>query len=624
MPARRGQVVVDDKFWSPRRRTVQEITVPYQFEKLRTGGQFEALRLGWNPGDPNEPHIFWESDVAKWIEAASYVIERDYDAKLDERIDEAIALLANAQQPDGYLNVYFTVVRPGHRFTDLRDAHELYCAGHLIEAAVAHHIATGKRSLLDVVAKYVTLIEREFGAGGSAEGGYDGHEEIELALVKLYRVTGERRYLDLSARFINARGTQPFFFDDERERRGDEGWAGEHAAFRPRPQMPERYREYSQAHAPVREQRTVVGHAVRAMYLYTAMADLALELDDASLRTACERLWNDLVSSKLYVTGGIGSDRVLESFGSAYDLPNADAYAETCAAIGLVFWAQRMALLTGESRYVDVLERALYNGVLSGMSADGTHFFYQNPLASRGDVERSPWFGTACCPPNIARLLSSLEDYIYAVKDSALTVNLFVSGSVTIAVGAQAVGIRITTGYPWDGGVCVEFDADDAFELELRLRIPAWTDGQARIEINGRAWEASVEQGYAVIRKTWEPGDEVLLTLPMDPFRVHGDVQMRSTHSKVAIQRGPLVYCIEETDNAGPVAQLRIDRAARLRTIRRKDAVHVLADGFREISTDESLYSSADLASEPTQLNAVPYFSWANRGIGSMEVWIRE
>ncbi|HEX2145923.1 MAG TPA: beta-L-arabinofuranosidase domain-containing protein [Glycomyces sp.] len=619
-----ADVLIADAFWSPRRATVRTRTIPHQEERLREGGQFEALLLKPRSHDGDEREmfpIFWESDVAKWIEAASYVLAREDDPELDAALDRAIALLAGAQQEDGYLNNYFTAVKPGKRFTDLRDAHELYCAGHLIEAGVAHYEATGKTSLLDIVRRYADLIDREFGSGGSCEGGYCGHQEIELALVKLFRATGERRYLDLSLRLTDNRGKSPFYFDVEAERRGDAGYFGGNG---PIVRSDKRSREYGQTHAPVREQATAVGHSVRAMYQYTAMADLALELGDDGLKEACERLWDDLVSTKLYVTGGIGSDPSIEGFGKAFDLPDRTGYAETCAAIGLVFWAHRMMLLTGEAKYVDVLERALYNGVLSGASADGTKYFYGNPLASDGTVERSDWFDCACCPPNLARLLTSLEQYVYVADADGLAVNLFVCGTAEFDHAGNRVKIEQTSDYPWEGAIGFAFDLEAPLAMTLRLRLPEWTTGAASIAVNGTTLPYTTDRGYAVLARTWAPGDRVELTLPMAPVLVRADARVESAHGKVAIQRGPIVHCVEEVDNVAPVPHLVVARSGDLRTEHADGHDQIIADGLVDEPADGGLYRTEAPAPKRTEIRTVPYYAWANRGKSTMAVWVRE
>ena len=621
-------VTIDDRFWSPRREVVRTGTIPQQERQLRSGGQFEALRLGWKPGDPNEPHIFWESDVAKWIEAASYSLAKTPDPVLDAAVDEAIDLLAGAQQEDGYLNVYFTVVAPGKRFTDLRDTHELYCAGHLIEAGVAHHSATGKTSLLDIVRRFADLIDREFGPGGSAEGGYDGHEEIELALVKLYRATGERRYLDLSKRLIDARGTQPFYFDLEREERGTEGYFS--FAFPERPKQVQRFREYTQSHLPVREQTEAVGHSVRAMYLYTAMADLALEYGDDGLRSACERLWQNLTEKKMYVTGGLGSDPSIEGFGPDYDLPGIGGYAETCAAIGLVFWSQRMALLTGEGRYADVMERALYNAALSGASAEGTHYFYGNPLASDGSVHRHEWFGVACCPPNFARLLTSLEYYAYAEGANEALVTLFVAGSAAFSLDSGAVRLDVATEYPRSGSVSITVTPAEAATFTIAVRMPGWAGGSATAEVNGDPVDvpSAVAGGYLRLEREWREGDVITLDLPLAPQRIWANPAVTEDVGRVALRRGPLVYCLEGVDHDVPVAALSLPRDSGFGTELDEDLgiEAIVADGFADVAPDgdDRLYRETPPDSRPTRVRAVPYFAWANRGQSTMEVWIRE
>ena len=625
-------VTITDTFWSARRETVRTSTLPTQLHHLKTHGQLEALRLQWRAGDPDEPHIFWDSDVAKWIEAASYSLAAHPDPELEAEVDAAISLLAGAQQPDGYLNTYFSVVAPGQRFTDLRDAHELYCAGHLIEAGVAHFESTGRKSLLDVVRRYADLIADVFGPGPGQIRGYDGHEEIELALVRLARVTGERRYLELATFFVDERGREPYFFDLEAEQRGTPGYfAGE---FTDRDDEPRRYREYLQAHAPVREQTEAVGHSVRAMYLYSAMADLAAENSDQTLLDACRTLWEHLTGTRMYLTGGIGSSATNEGFTADHDLPDLDAYAETCAAIGLVFWSSRMARLDRDSRYGDVLERALYNGVLSGVSADGTHFFYDNPLASRGDKHRSAWFGVACCPPNLARLLTSLGSYAYAASPDELSVELYLAGTATAVLGGAAVTLQQQAELPWNGAVRLEVQLADQQQADftLALRIPAWAGRGGRapsLRVAGETVElaAVAERGYARLTRTWRSGDVVELELPTAPERVWAHPAVESAAGKVALTRGPLVYCFEATDHDAPLHTLALDREAAL-----TDADDVV-DGLVALTTtgsadeaggDDRLYRDQPPARREHPLTAVPYYSWDNREPGAMTVWLRE
>ena len=618
-------VQIEDEFWAPRREMIRTRTLRQQEQQLRKPGhQFDALKLTWTKGDP-EPHIFWESDVAKWIEAASYCLEQTDDPELEASVDEAIELLAGAQQPDGYLNVYFTVVRPGERFTDLRDAHELYCAGHLIEAGVAHYQATGKTTLLEITRRYADLIDKVFGPGGQCEGGYDGHQEIELALVKLYQATGERRYLELSRRLIANRGQQPLYFDKETERRGSGGYFSE--LFTERAQQVQRFREYNQSHQPVTEQSEVVGHAVRAVYMYSAMTDLAAIYEDTDLAAACDRLWENLTNKKMYITGGIGTDHTIEGFGPNYDLPDEHGYAETCAAIGLVQWSQRMANTRRQGRYVDVLERALYNGVLSGASADGVHYFYGNPLASNGTVHRHEWFGVACCPPNLARLLSELGSYAYSEGPNEARVNLYIAGTANFTLNNGKVKVTQETDYPRAGKVKIVISPDtqgDAFTFSVR--IPVWSE-KASLKLNGELLDIStdVQDGYLSLNRSWANGDTLELDLGLEPRRVYANPAVASAAGKTALHWGPLVFCLEGIDHDSPVRSLALPRNATLHAQpdERSGTVTLNAAVDAPIPVSE-LYTSAVPEKQAETLTAVPYFSWANRGLSEMTVWIRE
>ncbi|HEV2662828.1 MAG TPA: beta-L-arabinofuranosidase domain-containing protein, partial [Ktedonobacteraceae bacterium] len=424
-------VTIDDQFWSPHLRVNREQSLPHIYQFCAETGRIDALRLNWKPGVEPVPHIFWDSDVAKWLEAASYSLATHPDPALEARVDELVGLLVAAQQPDGYLNSYFTAVEPEKRWTNLRDWHELYCAGHLIEAAVAHFQATGKRVLLDALCRYADYIASVFGPEEGKKRGYPGHEEIELALVKLYRVTGEERYLRLSEYFINERGRQPHYYDAEARQRGEDPAAYYHKTY-----------EYNQSHLPIREQSQVVGHAVRAMYFYSAVVDIAGELHDQSLFDADQRLWQQLCSKRMYITGGLGPSAHNEGFTTDYDLPNENAYAETCAAIAFVFWNHRLLQLDCNARYADMLERALYNGVLSGVSLDGRKFFYVNPLASSGGHHRQEWYSVSCCPPNVARLFASLGQYIYAANANELAVHLYIQSTARVTLAGREVTVR--------------------------------------------------------------------------------------------------------------------------------------------------------------------------------------
>lgn len=614
------QVTLADDFWAPRLETNRSATLPIEYEQCRDTGRLEAFKLNWKPGQEPVPHIFWDSDVAKWIEAASYSLSTHPDVKLAALLDEVAALVASAQQPDGYLNTHYTVVEPDRRWTNLRDRHELYCAGHLIEASVAHYQATGQRTLLDVARRYADHIGTVFGPGPDQKRGYCGHEEIELALVKLYRSTGERRYLELSQYFVDERGRQPYYYDAEARARGEDPrayWAKTYA--------------YVQAHQPVREQERVTGHAVRAMYLYSAMADLAGETGDASLLRACERLWRHLVSRNLYITGGIGPSSHNEGFTGDYDLPNQSAYAETCAAVGLVFWSHRLLQLTGEGAYADVMERVLYNGALSGVSLNGERFFYVNPLASRGDHHRQAWYDCACCPPNIARLLASLGQYIYSTGAGEVAVHLYAQGQAQMEVAGQPLTLKQVTRYPWDGQIEITLEPKVPVTFALKLRLPAWCR-EARLTVNGEPVVVAplLDRSYIVVRRLWQAGDRVRLELAMPVERVYAHPQVGQDVGAVALQRGPLVYCVEQVDQAEPVQRLRLPAGATLTSHFEPDVLGgvVVITGealaVDEADWDGQLYRAQSPKLRPATLKAIPYYAWDNREAGAMQVWLPE
>jgi DUF1680 family protein len=619
-PVAHTAVVFEDGFWAPRMRRLRECTLPSMYEQFKRQGHLAAFQGEWTPGHKPIPFVFSESEVTKWLEAASYSLASYPDAALQALVDEAIALIASVQQPDGYLNVWFTRIAPGKRWTNLRDWHELYCAGHLIEAAVAHYEATGQRSLLDVTCRYVDHIDRTFGREAGKRRGYSGHPEVELALVKLYRATKEPRYLALARYFVEERGQQPLYFDEEARARGEDPadyWAKTY--------------EYCQAHLPVREQAQVVGHAVRAMYLYSAMADLAKELNDASLLQACERLWQHLTSTRFYLTGSLGSSAANEGMTADYDLPNAAAYAETCAAIGLVFWGHRMLQLDPHRRYADLLELALYNGVLSGVSLDGALYFYENPLESLGAHHRQEWFECACCPPNVARLLASLGRYVYGVSKTDILVHLYAQSTSRLRLGTQHVTLRQETNYPWDGEITLRVEVEEPSVFAISLRIPGWCP-QALLSVNGETipLDQALHQGYARIERRWHAGDCVTLHLEMPIQRVYAHPAIRSNDGQVALQRGPLVYCLEAADNLAPLHRIRLPRTAALESRFQPD----LLGGVVVIQGNASVLEEADWAgvlyrpSPPQQttytLTAIPYYAWDHRQPGEMRVWFRE
>ncbi|HIE27365.1 TPA: glycoside hydrolase family 127 protein [Candidatus Poribacteria bacterium] len=620
------QVTVEDVFWAPRIRVNRERTIPHEYKQCKDTGRIDAFLLNWKPGMEPKPHYFWDSDVAKWIEAASYSLATHPEAELDALLDEVIEKIAGAQQENGYLNNYFTQVEPENRWINLGMWHELYCAGHLMEAAVAHFEATGKRKFLDVMCRYADYIDSVFGPG--KRDGCPGHEEIELALVKLYRVTGEQRYLKLSQFFLDQRGQKPSFFKREMEKLTPEQASGHRHFFGEEDDF---HTEYCQDHLPVREQSEVVGHAVRAMYLYCGMADVANETGDQGLLAACERLWDNVCRKRMYITGGIGPSRSNEGFTQDYDLPNESAYAETCAAVALVFWNHRLLQLQGDSRFADVMERALYNGTISGVSLDGKKFFYVNPLESRGDHHRQDWFGCACCPPNIARLIASIGGYIYSQAEGDAYVHLYVRGSGTLQVGGKQVVLRQETDYPWDGTIRISVEPKEPTVFGLNLRIPNWSRN-ATLIVNGEKMEVDslTNLGYARIEREWKSGDEVELVLPMPVERIESHPAVRQNSGCVALQRGPVVYCIEQVDNPVPLHRVILPHDAELKTQFDKELLGGVAvvKGNALIVDDADwdgmLYRAEPSKLKPFEITAIPYYAWDHREPGEMRVWIRE
>jgi len=642
-PLSPAKVRIQDPLWSRVEELVREVVIPYQYEALHDRipnvDPSHAIRnfriaAGLEEGEFGGM-VFQDSDVAKWLEAVGYSLMTHPDPELEQLADEVIDLVAKAQQPDGYLNTFFTIKEPGKRWTNLLDCHELYCAGHMIEAAVACYLATGKRKLLDVVCRFVDHIDEVFGDEEGKLPGYDGHQEIELALVKLYGVTGDEKHLRLAQYFIDKRGTEPHFFLQEWERRGGiSHWGG---VKRP-VHLP-----YHQAHKPVREQDVAVGHAVRAVYMYTAMADLARLNGDESLLAACDRLWNNIVTRQMYITGGIGSTHHGEAFTFDYDLPNDTVYAETCASIGLIFFANRMLQLRARGEYADVMERALYNTVLAGMAQDGKHYFYVNPLevwpeASRHNPGRHHvrpvrpgWFGCACCPPNVARLIASLGQYAYGASDDAAFVHLYVGGEADVQVAGQDVRLQVTSGYPWDGQISIKVTDVQGHRFKLAVRVPGWSS-EARLKVNGQelALAGLVADGYAYIDREWKDGDEAVLELDMSAHRVYAHPSVRANAGKVALQRGPLVYCLEEADNGAPITSLMLPADAELRSRFDEQLLGgctvIESDGWRDDSEawGEELYRTAGKKRQPAKLTFIPYYLWANRGEGEMTVWVRE
>ena len=624
-PVPLSQVTVEDEFWAPRIRVNREQTIPHEYKQCKDTGRIDAFLLNWQPGVEPKPHYFWDSDLAKWIEAASYSLATHPDVELDELLGEVIEKIAGAQQEDGYLNTYFTQVEPENRWINLGMWHELYCAGHLMEAAVAHFEATGKRKFLDVMCRYADYIDSVFGPG--KRDGCPGHEEIELALVKLYHVTEEQRYLNLSRFFLDQRGQKPSFFKREMEKLTPEQAGGHRHFFAEEDNF---HTEYCQDHLPVREQSEVVGHAVRAMYLYCGMADVANETGDQGLLAACERLWDNVCRKRMYVTGGIGPSRRNEGFTQDYDLPNSSAYAETCAAVGLVFWNHRMLQLQGDRRFADVIERALYNGTISGVSLDGKKFFYVNPLESRGDHHRQDWFGCACCPPNIARLIASIGGYIYSQAEKDAYVHLYVQGNGTLEIGGRRVVLRQETDYPWDGTISISVTPEKPVVFGLNLRIPAWSRG-GTLTVNDETVdiEELMNLGYARIERKWQAGDKVELTLPMPVERIESHPAVQQDIGHIALQRGPIVYCLEQVDNCVPLHRIVLPRDAELKVQFKKDLLGGIAiikgEGLviDDSDWDNTLYRSEPSKLKPFEITAIPYYAWDHREAGEMRVWMR-
>jgi uncharacterized protein len=605
-------VKLTDDFWEPRRRINREITLPSQYRHLEETGRLDNFRrASGKTGGEYQGIYFNDSDVYKWLEAAAWTLAEGSDPELERMVDAAITEVEDAQRPDGYLNTYFTFEKATQRWTDF-DLHEMYCAGHLFQAAVAHFRATGSERLLDVATRFADHICDTFGSEEGKRHAVDGHEEVEMALVELFRVTGEKRYLEGAQYFIDARG---------------QGLLGH-----PYGQHPP---SYSQDHEPLRDQSEVVGHAVRALYLYCGAADVYAETGEPALLQTLERLWEHMTTRRMYVSGGLGSRYDGEAFGRDFELPNERAYTETCAAIASVMWNWRMLALGGDARYADLIEHTLYNAVLPGLSLDGQHYFYQNPLADDGTHRRQPWFGCACCPPNVARLLASLPGYFYNTSEGAVWVHLYAEGAATVDLdGNRTIGLRQRTRYPWDGRVEITVEAEG--EFALMLRIPAWCEEGVEVEVNGESVVAGISPGsYANLRRKWRPGDTINIDLPMPVRRLECHPYVPENAGRIALMRGPLLYCAEQADNHD--MELRdLVLNSKEPTVRFAPdllgGMAVLEAEARAAAPDEGwenrLYRTLhpreeDTQSRTTRVSAVPYYAWANREPGAMRVWLR-
>ena len=609
-------VKATDSFWGQRLKASREVTIPLAFSKCEETGRYENFVRAAHPSDEYkvEGFSFDDTDVYKTIEGASYLLQTYPDKKLEKYIDSVLQIVAAAQEPDGYLYTARTM-NPKHphdwagpeRWTKVEElSHEFYNLGHMVEGAVAHYQATGKRNFLDIAIKYADCVCKAIGNGPDQKKLVPGHQIAEMALVRLYLVTGDRKYLDQAKFFLDARG------------------------------YTSRKDAYSQAHKPVLEQDEAVGHAVRATYMYAGMADVAAITGDSSYIKAVDRIWENIVNKKIYITGGIGSRHAGESFGDNYELPNLSAYNETCAAIGNVYVNYRLFLLHGDAKYFDVLERTLYNGLISGVSLDGGSFFYPNPLASTGGYSRKPWFGCACCPSNISRFIPSLPGYVYAVKDDHVYVNLYMGNRGELKVNNKKIVLEQETSYPWNGDIRIRV-VKGALPFTMNLRIPGWVRNEVlpgdlyryddeqklgyTVTVNGEAVEGELQKGYLQIERKWKKGDVVEVHFDMQPRVVRANEKVAADRGRVAVERGPIVYCAEWPDNDFNVHNILLNQHPSFQVVNNPDLLY----GICEITTDAQALSydaAGRLIVKDVKLTLIPYYAWAHRGEGDMEVWL--
>ncbi|MEJ0107047.1 MAG: beta-L-arabinofuranosidase domain-containing protein [Bacteroidota bacterium] len=563
-------------------------------------------------GEKHEGIYYDDSDVYKALEAMAYALKTHPDSALEKKADEWIDKIVAAQLPDGYLDTYFTLNDLGKRWTDI-EKHEDYCAGHLIEAAVAYYNTTGKRKLLDVAIRFADHIDSTMRLANKKW--FSGHEEIELALVKLYKVTNNDRYLKLADWYLAQRGNHYYNYGTN--------W------IKP---------EYWQDLIAVKKQTEITGHAVRAMYLYTGAADVSAVTGDKDYMYVMQKVWEDVVYRNMYITGGIGTGGTDEAFSVDYDLPNENAYCETCASVGMVLWNQRMCELTGESKYIDVLERSLYNGALDGLSLSGDRFFYDNPLASNGQHSRREWFGTACCPANIARLVVSVGDYIYGKSDKGIWVNLFVGSNTDFKIGKNPVKINMQTGYPWNGNIKMNVDPSKKSKFNIYLRIPGWANGEpapgdlykftgytaepVSVKVNGKEIQYRFENGFAVIEREWKKGDVIEYTIPMPVNYIIAGNQLRYDAGRIALQRGPILYCMEGADNNGEVWNLIVPASTKFTTKEQRVLTEPVIALQGEALSAKPSTDGISIVMEKRTVTAIPYYTWANRGANEMQVWL--
>jgi DUF1680 family protein len=616
-PVNFSKVNITDAFWRPKIDLVATKTLDaciYQTE-VKTARIRNFEKVARNQGEKHEGIFYDDSDVFKALEAMAYSLQTHPSKTMEAKCDEWIDKIAAAQQPDGYLNTFYTLSAPDKRYSDM-SMHEDYNNGHLIEAAVAYFEATGKRKLLDVAIRWADHFDHIFGPG--KRHWVTGHQELELALVKLYRTTGEKRYLALADWLLAERGQG-------------------HAVGYTWSQWKDT--AYAQDLVPVKQQREITGHAVRAMYLYTGAADVATHTGDTGYLHAMRRVWEDVVFRNMYVTGGIGSAGSNEGFSTDYDLPNEQAYCETCASVGMVFWNQRMNALTRKTEYIDVLERSLYNGALDGLSLSGDRFFYGNPLASRGQHQRREWFGTACCPSNIARLVASLGNYLYATDDDGVYINLFVQSETQVNIKGNDVRVQLKTTYPWDGTMVLQVDPSISDSFGIRIRIPGWLAGNTApgglynmqtsdaaktpaFLVNGKPVSSLIRDGYACLSRTWKKGDRVTWTFDMPVQRLYARDEVKQNKGRTALQRGPLVYCVEGIDNDSAAWNIILPEVVTFKPVPHKivNEQVIALKGQAPV-----LVTSSDGRSAKTELRtvtAIPYYAWANRGKSDMQVWL--
>ncbi len=628
-----SKINITDAFWKRYTDLVEDVIIPYQWDIMNdnipgveSSHCLENFKIaaGLKKGQFYGA-VFQDTDVAKWLEAVGYSLAEKKNEKLEKLADDAIDVIVQAQQKDGYLDTYFIIKEPEQRWRNLCEGHELYSAGHMIEAAIAYYEGTGKRKLLDSMIRLADLICRTFGPEEGLNHGYPGHQEIELALVRLYRVTQDKKYLKQAKYFLDIRGVGENYFLVERKQKNFK---------RIFPELEDYDPAYSQSHEPVRKQKTAEGHAVRAVYMYSAMADVAEEYQDKELMEACENLWENITQKRMYITGGIGSSGFLERFTTDYDLQNDSNYSETCASIGMALFSLRMANITRDSRYAEVMEQELYNNILAGIAQDGKSFFYVNPLeikprqcmphTSRAHVKarRQKWFGVACCPPNIARTLASLGQYIYGVDGADIYTHLYIGNQTDIPVNNDVVQIRIDSMFPWNGNIKVKVQGVKE-KIKLHFRIPSYSEN-FQLYCNGEEQELKVNNGYAYVEICENSRIDIQFDMPV--AFLHANYKVSADVGKVAIKRGPIVYCLEEIDNGPDLQCIYLSsKEAHVRKSRSfPECFEIELQGRRLISKSEGLYSSDGLSYSDVNIQAIPYAYWNNRREGEMLVWIHE